>query len=90
MEKAAQDQKDDELFLTLLDRLERQGRNVSHKPTAPTYAPTMFSQEPTAKGTSKARFEAAMRRLFAADKIHVQAYGRPSRPASKIVAGARQ
>jgi RecA-family ATPase len=90
IEKAARDQKDGELFLTLLGRLEGQGRNVSHKPTAPTYAPTMFSKEATAKGTSKARLEESMRRLFAADKIHVETYGRPSRLASKIAAGARQ
>ncbi len=90
LEKAAQDQKDDELFVTLLARHEQQGRNVSDKPTAPTYAPTMFSQEPGAKGVSKARLADAMRRLFAANQIHIETYGRPSRPYSKIAAGARQ
>jgi RecA-family ATPase len=90
LEKMAQDQKDDELFLNLLARHEQQGRNVSDKPTAPTYAPTMFSQEPAAKGVSKARLADAMRRLFAANKIHVETYGRPSRRYSKIAAGARQ
>jgi RecA-family ATPase len=90
LEKLAQEQKDDELFLTLLGRYEQQGRKVSDKPTAPTYAPTTFSHDPAVKSTSRARLENAMRRLFAADKIHVESYGRPSRPYSKIAAGARQ
>jgi RecA-family ATPase len=85
LEKAAQDQRDDETFLSLLDRFEQQGRHVSHKPTAPTYAPTQFSREATANGMRKLRFEDAMRRLFAADKIRVTTYGKPSRPYSKIV-----
>jgi RecA-family ATPase len=87
LEKAAQDHEDDELFLTTLDQFEQQGRHVSHKLTAPNYAPTTFSK---ATGVAKARFVAAMERLFAANKIHVATYGRASREASKIARGARQ
>jgi RecA-family ATPase len=90
LEKVAQDQKDDELFLALLDQLDKQGRNVSDKPSAPTYAPTMFSKDPKAKGTPKPRLVAAMERLFVASKIHVGTHGRPSRQSSKIVRGTRQ
>jgi len=88
LEKAAQDQTDDELFLRLLDQFDRQGRHVSDKPTAPSYAPTLFSRDPGANGTGKNRMTAAMSRLFASNRIHVGNYGRPSRPYSKIVRGA--
>jgi RecA-family ATPase len=86
LEKIAKDQKDDEDFLTMLDQFEQQGRLVSDKPTAPNYAPAMFSK---VNGTSKARFVDAMNRLFVAKQIHVATYGRPSRPYSKIARGAK-
>jgi RecA-family ATPase len=87
LERAAQDQRDDDLFLKLLDQFDRQGRHVSDKPTAPSYAPTLFSRDPN--GTRKDRMAAAMSRLFASNQIHVGTYGRPSRPYSKIVRGIR-
>jgi len=79
----------DDLFLRLLAQFDGQGRAVSHTVTAPTYAPTMFERDPSAAttGIKKAAFAKAMARLFAASKIHVENYGRPSRPNSKIVAG---
>jgi RecA-family ATPase len=85
LEKLAADQRAEELFLTLLGRFEEQGRNVSDKPTAPTYAPTMFSKDPQANGIRKEALADAMRRLFHSRKIRVEQYGRPSRPASKLV-----
>jgi RecA-family ATPase len=87
LEKAAQHQDDDELFLSMLDQFEQQGRHVSDKVNANNYAPAMFSK---ANGLAKARFAAAMDRLFAANKIHVGTYGRPSRQCYKIARGGRQ
>src|SRR5262249_35049351 len=46
LEKLAREQKVDQLFLTLLDRWIGQGRNLSHKSTANTYAPNRFIEEP--------------------------------------------
>jgi RecA-family ATPase len=89
LDKLAAEAQAEGLFLKLLDQFERQGRNVSDKPTAPTFAPTAFSTEPAAAGTTKPAFAAAMRRLFAANKIHVVQYGRPSRPYSKLAAGPK-
>jgi RecA-family ATPase len=89
LERMAQEQGDEEMFLALLDQFDAQGRAVNDKRMAPNYAPTMFSQDPRANGTPKTRFAAAMNRLFAANKIHVRTYGRPSRPNSKIARGAR-
>src|SRR5262249_21387880 len=75
------------LFLSMLDQFEQQGRHVSDKVNANNYAPAMFSK---ANGLTKARFAAAMDRLFAANKIHVGTYGRPSRQCYKITRGGRQ
>jgi hypothetical protein len=68
------------------DQFSAQGRNVSDKPNAPTYAPTAFAKEAeaTKQKLRKADFEAAMRRLFDAGKLHVENYGRPSRPYTKL------
>jgi RecA-family ATPase len=88
LEKMAQEQKDDEQFLAMLDQFDRQGRHVSDKAQANNYAPFMFSKDPRANSTSRAKFAAAMDRLFATNKIHVGTYGRPSKQSSKITRGA--
>lgn len=71
-----------ELFMELLGKLAQQGRNASHMPTSPNYAPTIFAREPEAKakGVKKAAFATAMSQLFDQSKIHVETYGRPSQP----------
>jgi RecA-family ATPase len=87
VEKLAAERRSEEVFLTLLERFTRQGRNTCEKPTAPTYAPTLFAKEGEARelGIRKADFEVAMRSLFAADKICLEPYGPPSRGTSKLV-----
>jgi RecA-family ATPase/5S rRNA maturation endonuclease (ribonuclease M5) len=87
MEKIAQDQQDDELFLTMLDQFDQQGRRVSDRIMAPNYAPASFSKT---AGISKARLAAAMERLFATGKIHVATYGKPSNPHYKLARGTPQ
>jgi hypothetical protein len=72
LDKLAREQKAEEIFLALLARFEREGRNVSDKPTSPTYAPTSFSKEKDANAFRRDDLAAAMRRLFAASKIHVE------------------
>lgn len=88
LDKLAREQKAEEVFLTLLVRFTRDGRNVSEKPTAPNYAPTSFCRESEAKAQGiihKQDLVEAMRRLFEAKKIRVEHYGRQARPASKLV-----
>jgi RecA-family ATPase len=77
LEKLATEQATEQLFLTLLSQLNRQGRNTSAKPSAPTYAPTLFAKEKPARerGIGKKAFEDAMRNLFATDKIWLEPYG---------------
>jgi RecA-family ATPase len=88
LDKAERELKAEQAFLSLLGRFEREGRNVSDKPNAPTFAPAMFRKEKEAAGLRKEDLDAAMRRLFEATKIHVENYGRPSRPATRLRAGA--
>ena len=84
LDKVAKEQKADEVFLAVLARYEREGRNVSEKPTSNNYAPANFCRESEAKGLRKEHLEAAMRRLFQGSKIRIENYGRPSRPASRL------
>jgi RecA-family ATPase len=88
LEKYAADARADEVFLKLLERFRQQGRIAGDK-RGPSFAPALFAQEPEAKalGLRSQALAEAMRRLFADNKIHVENYGRPSRPAAKIVAG---
>ena len=90
LDKLAREQKAEETFLSLLARLGREGRNVSDKSNSPGYAPTTFAREKEAKGIRKDDLAAAMRRLFAANKIHVEQYGRPARPAARLALGKRE
>jgi RecA-family ATPase len=87
LEKLARENTADEAFLALLARFAQQGRNVSDKPSSPTYAPAAFTKEADARKhvLTKPELESAMRRLFEAGKIHVETYGRPSRPYQRLV-----
>ena len=86
LDKIAREAKADETFLDLLKRFTSEGRNLSHNAGSRTYAPTIFTSETEAKKHQlrKVELEAAMNRLFEAKKIHVENYGRPSRPYTRI------
>src|SRR5262245_57384798 len=86
LERMARDNRIDELFLLLLDRLMAQGRNLSHKSTANTYAPSVFVGQPeaTKDRVTKRDLVDAMERLFHAGKIHVAPYGKPSKGFTRI------
>jgi len=81
----------DEVFLTILRRLTKQGRTVSDKPSV-AYAPMVFASEPEAKKRkpriSKQQLADAMRRLFAAQQIGVGTKGSPSHLRGKIIEGS--
>lgn len=57
------------LFLTLLDKLTEQRRQVSHAPNVGTYAPKVMAAMPEARGLQKASLARAMERLFALGEI---------------------
>jgi 5S rRNA maturation endonuclease (ribonuclease M5) len=81
LERMAREQRVDDLFLRLLDRWNEQGRPVSDKVNANSYAPARFAEEPEAKADRIGKRELAdsMGRLFRAHKIHNATYGKPSR-----------
>lgn len=85
-EQLAAKQKASDLFLTLLRRFHDQDRNVSDQ-RSPSYAPTVFAQEPeaTAAKVKASDFAAAMTRLFADNKIRVVEQGPPSRRRRRVV-----
>jgi RecA-family ATPase len=76
----------EKLFLTMLRRFAKQGRNVTDKKGS-TFAPAIFADQPEAKqakATNKALTD-AMTRLFAAERIGLDTEGPPSRRRTKIV-----
>jgi hypothetical protein len=71
LENLAAEQRVDDRFLQLLAQFTHQGRNLSDKQKANSYAPKMFAQDETASASrmSKAAFEAAMNRLLRPTKF---------------------
>jgi RecA-family ATPase len=88
-EQAVGAEEADATFLKLLERFTRGGRVVCDKEKANNYAPTAFATELDAEIFGKGDFAAAMRRLFAAEKIHVETYGPPSRGWTRLALGKR-
>ena len=80
LDRAAREAKADEIFLELLRNFTKQNRRVSNN-LGPTYAPTLFAREDVARkaGIGGTDLAEAMRRLFAAGKIHNEPHGKPSR-----------
>lgn len=80
------EQRAEQVFLTLLDRLARDGRNVSDK-VCSTYAPKVFADEREAKALNitKGMLKAAMLQLFDRKKIRVLTEGPVSKPRSRLV-----
>ncbi len=85
-DKLAADAEDDRAFLAILADFARSGRPVSAAKCS-TFAPARFAEHPSAKGLSGGRLNAAMQRLFAADRIHNETSGPPSKQRQRIVAG---
>jgi AAA domain len=85
-EKAAADQKADEVFLHLLDKFGGRGLDVSAK-VGSNYAPARFADEREAKGAkvSKTALKAAMARLLDTGQIALESTGRSDRSTPRLV-----
>jgi RecA-family ATPase len=81
IEKAAAERNAEHLFISLLGRIP----NVSNKGGV-SFAPALFAKEPEAIAAkiSKEALANTMRRLFAANKLHMEQYGYPSRGTFRI------
>jgi RecA-family ATPase len=88
VEKAATEAKAEALFLELLAQYGQQGRSVNDRP-GPAYAPVLFAEERKAKSArvKKIALAEAMRRLFDANRIHVETSGPPSKQRLQLVPG---
>lgn len=86
-EQEAKNAAADALFLLLLDRSAGRGENVSAKPTANNYAPTVFAKTAEARAANfgRAHFADALDRLILANQVSAETYGPRSRPANRIV-----
>jgi len=91
LDKRAAERKADDMFVSLLAKLNKRNEIISSKIGAHMFAPTVFAKEPDAKAAhlKKKDFEDAMGRLFDADKIHLEQYGAPSRDTFKLVVGGQ-
>jgi RecA-family ATPase len=83
LDKLAQDARADDVFLELLRRFTREGRNAGDK-SGTSFAPALFAKQEEAQraGLTKKSLEAAMDRLFKAERIILEAYGR--RPSYRL------
>lgn len=88
LDKLAADRHAETVFLTLLTRFNSQNRNVSPNP-GQTFAPTIFSREPEAKGLKIGALKDAMSRLFDNNQIHVEVTGPPSHQRARLAIGPR-
>jgi RecA-family ATPase len=82
--KLAAEQKADDIFLSLLARFEREGRDVSPNPSV-TFAPTVFAKHEDAKGLNKDQLRAAMDRLLKDGKVKINTTGKPSKQKTTLV-----
>jgi RecA-family ATPase len=90
LERAAAEQRAEEVFLKVLDRFNAQDRYVNNN-IGHWYAPAAFANEPEVKAAqiSKERLAQAMTRLFTANRVHLEPHGPPSRKRFRLVSGAK-
>lgn len=72
-------------FLELLDKLTKQGRDVSPKSAATNYAPKVMGNMPDRDRLKRRDLERAMENLFACEAIVAVDYGPPSRGWKQVV-----
>lgn len=88
-EQRSVEKKADDLFVNLIRRYEKQGRNVSENKSAPNYAPTLFAQLPevSAAGLKKKSLIESMERLLNTEppRITIVTEGPPSKRRSRLV-----
>ena len=81
IERAAAEQKAEQMFMTLFDRLTGQGRTFSPSRNSPeNYPPKVFAAHPDGKGIGLKAYEGAMERLLNAGTIRIENVGSQNRP----------
>jgi RecA-family ATPase len=85
-DKMAAEQKADDIFLQLLAKFTREGRDVSPN-KSPSFAPAVFSKHRDSCGISSNAFSAAMDRLLDSGKIKIVTFGPLSHQRKKLILG---
>lgn len=88
LEKLARDQKVDESFLDVLGKLIKQNRPVSPSPHAATnYGPKAIAGHPDGKHYTQRDYTAALERLLAANRVHIDSFGPDSKKVRHLALG---
>jgi RecA-family ATPase len=86
IERAAAEQKVEQMFMTLFDRLVGQGRTLSPSRNSPeNYPPKVFAAHPDGQGIGIKAYEGAMVRLLNAGTIRIENVGSQNRPRQSLV-----
>ncbi len=84
LDRVALAAKADRVFLALLAATYTTGTWCSASPTARNYAPTLFTRHFDCEGLPKLQIEGAMHRLLRSGRIASEAYGPPSKAATRL------
>jgi hypothetical protein len=93
LDKAARESRVEEIFLSGLSQIIRQGRDAMAGQTSHEFAPTLIADLPDTKKEriKKKELIGAMKRLLAADKIHIgKTSGPPSKAKKCLLPGASE
>lgn len=93
LDKLAREAKADEIFLSGLRQIMRQGREAMYGHTSPEFGPTLIAELPETKreGVRKKELTDAMNRLLAANKIHIgRTADAPSKAKRCLILGPKE
>jgi RecA-family ATPase len=90
LEKLARDQKIDDAFLDVLGKLIKQNRPVSPSAHASNYGPKVIAGHPSGKAYTQRDYQAALERLLAADRVHIDSFGPRSKPVRHLALGGSE
>jgi len=79
----------EQVFLAVLTKMTNQGQELHPNKYAHTYAPSMITSHPDAKGFRKRELEGAMQRLLEQDRVHVKETGPASKRRKRLSTGRR-
>jgi RecA-family ATPase len=88
-DKAARDQRIDEVFLAVIAKLIEQNRPTSPSPNASNYGPKVVAEHPDGKAYLRAEYVQAMERCLGSDRLHVVTFGPKTRPLRSLALGPK-
>jgi RecA-family ATPase len=88
VDQVERNQRADDVYLSVLQRLTSQNQELGLSKHASNYAPTRIAEHPDVAGFRRREIEAAQQRLLDANRIHVEENGPPSKKRKFLVIGA--